>query len=136
MIFLDTNVIAETLKPRPSARVIEWLTAHDAVISLPSISLAELAYGIERIRPDERAGRLEKGLSAWRGRFRDQIQSFTQTDALAYGQLMGSAARSGRTMSVPDGLIAAMALARGWALATRNIKDFEPTGIELIDPWR
>ncbi|TVS13776.1 MAG: type II toxin-antitoxin system VapC family toxin [Wenzhouxiangella sp.] len=136
MIFLDTNVISETLKPRPSLRVTEWLTAHDAMISLPSITLAELAYGIERIRPDERAARLEKGLSAWRARFRDRIQSFTETDALAYGQLMGSATRNGHALSIPDGLIAAMSLTRGWALATRNLRDFEPTGIELIDPWR
>ncbi|MEE4638753.1 MAG: PIN domain-containing protein [Wenzhouxiangella sp.] len=136
MIFLDTNVISETLKPRPSARVIDWLSAHDAMISLPSITLAELAYGIERIRPDEHAARLEKGLSAWRARFRDQIQLFTEADALTYGRLMGSAARSGHSMSIPDGVIAAMTLNRGWRLATRNIKDFEPAGIELIDPWR
>ena len=63
MIFLDTNVVSETLKPRPSARVIDWLTVHDAMISLPSITLAELAFGIERIRPDERAARLE---NPWR----------------------------------------------------------------------
>lgn len=136
MIFLDTNVISETLKPRPSARVIEWLTGHDAMISLPSITLAELAYGIERIRPDERAARLEKGLSAWRARFCDQIQSFTEADAVAYGRLMGRTARNGQTMAVPDGMIAAMALTRGWRLATRNVKDFEPTGIELVDPWQ
>ncbi|MFP4209322.1 MAG: PIN domain-containing protein [Wenzhouxiangella sp.] len=136
MIFLDTNVISETLKPRPSARVIEWLTDHDALISLPSITLAELAFGIERIRPDERAARLEKGLSAWRARFRDQIQSFTEADALTYGRLMGSTARSGQLMSIPDGMIAAMTLNRGWRLATRNIRDFESTGIALVDPWQ
>jgi len=136
VIFIDTNVVSETLKPTPSPRVIEWLTEHDAVISLPSVVLAELAYGIERIRPDQRAARLEKGLDAWRTRFRDQIQTFNESDALTYGRLMGGAERGGRPMSIPDGMIAAMALNRGWRLATRNGRDFEATGVELIDPWR
>jgi len=136
LIFVDTNVVSETFKPDPSKQVIEWLTNHDASIALPSVVLAELSYGIERIRPDQRAARLEKGLTAWQERFRDRIYPFHDTDALAYGKLMGKVARSGRPMSMPDGMIAAMALARGWALATRNIKDFKPTGIDLVDPWQ
>lgn len=135
MIFLDTNVISETLKPRPAAQVIEWLIAHDAEIALASIVLAELAYGIERIRPDERANRLEKGLAGWRARFRDRVHAFNETDAMVYGQVMGQAARSGRMLALPDGLIAAMTLNRGARLATRNGKDFQPAGVEVLNPW-
>lgn len=135
LIFLDTNVISETLRPRPARQLIEWLTHHDATVAFPRVILAELAYAIERIRPDERASRLDRGLKAWRHRFRDRIFAFREDDAMAYGRLMGRSAQTGRTMSVPDGMIAAMALNRGWALASRNVSDFSHLEIEVINPF-
>lgn len=86
MIFLDTNVVSESFKPSPDPLVVEWLIRHDAEFALPSVTLAELACGIEIIRPDPRALRLERGLAAWRKRFRDRIFSFTEAEALAYGK--------------------------------------------------
>lgn len=46
-----------------------------------------------------------------------------------------AAERLGRPMSVPDGMIAAIALVNGGRLATRNVRDFETTGLDLISPW-
>jgi len=48
---------------------------------------------------------------------------------------MGEAARRGRGMSAPDGMIAAIARINGGRLATRNLTDFQTTGLELISPW-
>jgi predicted nucleic acid-binding protein len=58
-----------------------------------------------------------------------------QPVAIAWGDLMGLAKRSRRGISSIDGLIAATAIAHDLTLATRNIKDFEGLGIELVDPW-
>ena len=135
MIFVDTNVVSETLRREPDARVLDWLIRHDGELALPSVVIAEIAYGIARIRPDQRANRLEEGLAAWRQRFADRIFGLTETAALAYGEIMGAAARAGRPMSAPDGMIAAIARVHGGTLATRNIKDFQETGIDLISPW-
>lgn len=135
MIFLDTNVVSETLKTEPDPQVIDWLIRHDAELALPTVTLAELAFGIERIRPDERARRLERGLAGWRQRFQDRIFAFNEAAALAYGEIMGQAARAGRAMSVPDGMIAATAKVHSARLATRNIADFRDSGLDLLDPW-
>ncbi|WP_137131073.1 PIN domain-containing protein, partial [Rhizobium sp. FY34] len=62
MIFIDTNVISETLKTAPAPAGSTWLVRHDAEIALSSVVIAEIAFGIQKIRPDERAYRLEKGL--------------------------------------------------------------------------
>ena len=99
------------------------------------MTIAEIAYGIAKIRPDERAARLEQGLSEWRHRFADRIFGLTEEAALAYGALMGEAARRGRSMSIPDGLIAAIARVNGGRLATRNLSDFASTGLDLANPW-
>ena len=135
MIFVDTNVISETLRKAPDAAVLAWLTRNDAELALPTVAIAEIAFGIAKVRPDQRAGRLQQGLSEWRRRFADRIFGLTEEAALIYGDIMGSAMRSGRPMSAPDGMIAAIAVTNGGRLATRNITDFETTGLDLISPW-
>lgn len=135
MIFLDTNVISETLKKAPNEAVLAWLVRHDAEVALPTVTIAEIAFGIGKIRPDQRAERLEQGLSDWRRRFADRIFGLTEEAALAYGEIMGTAVRQGRGMSAPDGMIAAIARVNGGRLATRNLTDFATAGLDLISPW-
>lgn len=135
MIFLDTNVLSETLRKAPNEAVIAWLVRHDAELALSTVTIAEIAYGIQKIKPDQRADRLERGLDDWRRRFADRIFGLTEEAALAYGELMGAAARQGRVISAPDGMIAAIAQVNGGRLATRNLTDFETTGLDLISPW-
>jgi predicted nucleic acid-binding protein len=135
LIFVDTNVISETLRKTPSPAVIAWLVRNDAELALPAVTIGEIAFGIAKIRPDQRAVRLEQGLASWRHRFADRIFPFTETAALAYGDIMGGALRQGRPMTAPDGMIAAIARINGGRLATRNLADFQTTGLELICPW-
>lgn len=135
MIFLDTNVVSETLKKAPDEAVLAWLVRHDAELALPTVAIAEIAFGIQKIRPDQRAERLEQGLFDWRRRFADRIFGLTEEAALAYGEIMGNAAHQGRGMSAPDGMIAAIARVNGGRLATRNLTDFQTTGLDLMSPW-
>ncbi|MBX5087796.1 type II toxin-antitoxin system VapC family toxin [Rhizobium lentis] len=135
MIFLDTSIVSETLRKSPDEAVIAWLVRHDAELALPTVTIAEVAYGIQKIRPDQRAERLEQGLSDWRRRFADRIFGLTEEAALAYGEIMGTATRQGRGMSAPDGMIAAIARVNGGRLATRSLGDFATTDLELISPW-
>jgi predicted nucleic acid-binding protein len=135
VIFLDTNVVSETLKRSPDEAVMAWLLRHDAELALPTMTIAEIAFGIQKIRPDERAARLERGLSDWRRRFADRIFGLTEEAALAYGEIMGEASRRGLGMSAPDGMIAAITRVNGGRLATRNLGDFSASGLELVSPW-
>ena len=135
MISLDTNVISETRRKTPNPAVIAWLLRSDAELALPTVTIAEISFGIGKIRPYQRTARLEQGLAAWRHRFADRIFPFTEAAALAYGDIMSAALRQGRPMTAPDGMIAAIAHINGGRLATQNLPDFETTGLELICPW-
>lgn len=135
MIFLDTNVISESLRKAPSPTVMSWLAAHDDSIAIPTVTLAEIAFGIAKIWPDQRSQLLQRGLDSWRGRFAGRIFAFTEQAAMAYGELMGAAQRAGRPLSVPDGMIAAITLVNQGRLATRNGRDFGAVPVPLIDPW-
>ncbi|MER8974001.1 PIN domain-containing protein [Mesorhizobium sp. M0800] len=135
MIFVDTNVISETLKKTPDEAVIAWLIRYDTELALPTVTIAEIAFPIQKIRPDQRAERLKQGLSDWRRRFADRIFGLTEEAALVYGEIMGAAARQGRGMSAPHGMIAAIARVNGGRLATRNLTEFETAGLVLTSPW-
>lgn len=112
-----------------------WLVRFDAELALPTVTVAEIAFGIQKIRPDQRAERLEQGLTEWRRRFADRMFGLTEEAALAYGEIMGQAVHQGQAMSAPDAMIAAIARVNGGRLATRNITDFETTGLALVNPW-
>ena len=135
MIFLDTNVISETLRKTPNPAVIAWLVRNDAEPALPTVTIAEIAFGIGKFAPTREPRALALGLASWRHRFADRIFPFTEVAALAYGDIMSAALRQGRPMTAPDGRIAGIARINGGRLATRNLPDFETTGLELICPW-
>ena len=135
MIFLDTNVVSELVKPQPNAKVIAWLTKHDLSLALSTIVLAEITYGIEKIRPDERARKLEGFPAELQRRYHRRLYHFDEESALHYGVLMGLSRRHGRILSTADGMIAAIALRHGGELATRNVDDFLLPNLVVHNPW-
>ena len=136
-LLLDTNVLSEVTRPRPDARVLQWLDELDEDRSFISVvSIAEIRRGVALMDK----GRKRDALNEWLTsdlpqRFDQRVIAVEQDVALAWGDLMGDAKRNGRNLSSMDGLIAATAIAHDLALATRNIRDFEGLGIRLIDPW-
>lgn len=137
MIILDTNVISEVMRPQPSAAVLAWLNAQDGNhLFVTAVTLAEIGYGL-RILPDgqrrsQLQGRFEQFIAQ---AFEQRVLDFTAPAARAYAEIMGHRKETGRPMSLPDGQIAAIALANRYAVATRNIKDFADCGVALIDPF-
>lgn len=115
--------------------MLEWLVRHDALIALSTVAIAEIAFGIARLGPDPRTQRLQDGLLRWRRRYAHRIFALTEEAALRYGEVMGRATGNGRPMPVADAMIAAIALVNGGQLATRNMKHFEESGLQLISPW-
>lgn len=115
--------------------MLAWLIRHDAELALPTVAIAEVAFGIGKIRPAERSVLLEQGLAEWRHRLADRIFGLTEEAAPAYGDIMGLASRQGAAMSTADGMIAAIVRVNDGRLATRNLTDFRTTGLRLISPW-
>jgi predicted nucleic acid-binding protein len=136
-LLLDTNVLSEVTRPSPDPRVLKWLDGLDEDRSYISVvSIAEIRRGVALM--DE--GRKREALAEWLARdlpqrFEQRVLLVDESVALAWGDLMGLAKRRGRGLSSMDGLIAATAIAQQLTLATRNTKDFEGFGIELLDPW-
>ena len=117
MIFLDTNVVSEPMRKSPNQAVLAWLVRHDE-LALSTVVIGEVAFGVEKIRPGQRARRLAQHLADCRRRFADRKFALTEEAALAYVEIMGKAVREGAPMSTADGMIAAIAKSNGGRLAT------------------
>ena len=135
MIFLDTNVVSEVMRPHPAPVVLSWLAHQDSELALSAVAIAEISFGIERIRPAERAARLSRSFGDIRQHYSTRIFPFDETAALIYGAIMGEASRQGRPLSPPDAMIAAIALRHNAAMATRNTAHFRIEGLRIVNPW-
>ena len=137
MIILDTNVVSEPLKPAPAQTVLDWLDRQaPETLYLTAVSLAELLAGIEALPKDRRRLELEQAMTRQiMPLFEGRILSFDAKAAEAFGKIRAGAQAVGNTIGFADGAIVTIASTQGFALVTRNVRDFKGTGVELINPW-
>ena len=131
-MLVDTNVLSELPKPRPSARVVGWL-ATQGTVHISVVTLEEISFGIARATPKVRAG-----LAQWFDQFLDSrptLLDVTAAIARASGELRAAKESHGRPVDQADMLIAATALTHGLTLATRNTRHFTDCGISLFNPF-
>ena len=131
---LDTNVVSEMTKVTPYPVVAELMaTRRDLWLSV--IVIHELRYGITILDEGRRRDELRLWLSQILNRFSGRILSLDQQSSELAASLRARARRSGRTLNVPDALIAGTAVSREMTLITRNIRDFHGLNIEIVNPW-
>jgi predicted nucleic acid-binding protein len=136
VIILDTNVVSETMKPQPTPAVIAWLDRQVVdTLFLTSLTQAELLAGVAAMPDGQRRDRLASSLDATFSLFDGRILPFDEPAARHYAQLAAATRQSGRGFPVPDGYIAAIAAARGFAVASRDASAFRAAGLQIIDPW-
>ncbi len=134
---LDTNVISEFRKPRPTDSVINFLAMRELnELFITSVSLAELRFGIDRA-PDPMK---QVALSNWleneiRPRFRGKVLEVTEETILLWRHLMEQGRKVGRTYSQPDLMIAAIAIENRMTLVIRNTRDFAGLTLPIFNPW-
>ena len=137
MIILDTKVVSEAIKTGREQAVVNWLDRQATeTLYLTVISLSELSLGIELLPKGQRKNKISSSLEELiQNHFDSRILPFDRQAALAYGALVGTARKSGRQVSIPDGQIAAIASVHGFMVATRDTTTFVALGIAVINPW-
>ena len=137
MILLDTNVITEPQRREPNARVLEWIDAQALeTLYLSAITVAELRAGVALLpagkRRDSLHDNLEKRLLPM---FANRVLLFDMACTAAYAELLAKTRAVGLAIETADAFIAAIALANGFAVATRDTRPFEAAGVSVINPW-
>ena len=138
MIVLDTNVLSEFMRIEPEAQVLAWVDAQPAMdLAISAITVAEILHGIARLPSGKRKQKLQAhALAMFEEDFAGRILPFDAHAAVEYATLVADAEAKGRGIAMADAQIAAICRNRGAAIATRNVRDFEFAGIEVINPWQ
>ena len=137
MIVLDTNVISEVFRPSPDARVVAWLESLTGDVAITAVTLAELLAGVRRLPEGRRKESLGAALESALAPYRETraILAFDELAAERYAEVLAAREQAGLPISTADAQIAAICLTHGATCATRSVKDFARTGIDVADPW-
>lgn len=131
---IDTNVISELVKGAPNKHVVKWFgSISDSELYLSVLTLGEIRKGVSKIENLQKQNKikiwLDHELLQW---FGERIIPIDQAIANKWGILQSSISR---TLPAIDSLIAATAIHSDLILVTRNVKDFDIPGIEVINPF-
>jgi predicted nucleic acid-binding protein len=134
---IDTNVVSEARKRANANRGViaffEIVAASSEPVFLSAISVGELRRGVELIRrrgDADQAQRLEAWLATVVASFGERILAFDADAAQVWGHL-----RVPDPGHALDKQIAAIALVNDLTLVTRNVGDFEGSGVKIANPF-
>ena len=130
---VDANVLSEPTRPRPDAKVVDWLRRHEREIAIDPIILGELRFGIDLLPSSGRRKRLEAWFESGVGRI--TCLDWTAETGLRWAKLLAEMRSAGTAMPIKDSLIAASALAHGLTVVTRNVTDFNKANVSVLDPF-
>lgn len=135
---LDTNVLSELMREHPTGAVLGWFAQHTlASMHTSTITQAEILTGIALLPVGKRRTALAEAAEQMFGQdFAQMCHVFDAAAAKNYALIVAARTRLGQPISTEDGKIAAIAMARGLAVVTRNTKDFENIeGLAVTNPW-
>jgi len=137
MILLDTNVISELMRANPAQEVLDWFGRQDATgLFISAVTEAELRTGVAIMPEGQRRDRLQAALDGMIAEdFADRVLPFDSPAARTYADIAAMRRSAGRPINEADCQIAAIAKAAGAPVATRNVKDFNGCGLDVINPW-
>ncbi|HMO47392.1 MAG TPA: type II toxin-antitoxin system VapC family toxin [Rubrivivax sp.] len=138
MILLDTNVMSEPLRPAPDPRIVAWVDAQPLeTLFLCAITVAELRAGVALLPAGKRRSGLQQSLEKRvLPLFAGRVLPFDLACTQAYAELLAKARAAGRAITTADGYIAAIAVANGLAVASRDTGPFVAAGAAVINPWQ
>ena len=132
MYLLDTNVVSELRKPKPHGAVLQWIQAvSDTELHISAVTIGEIQAGIELTREQDqpKAAELEQWLELVSVTF-----NIIPMDAVAFRAWARLMHRTSDTL-YEDAMIAATAKVHKLTVVTRNVKDFKPFGVNLLNPF-
>jgi len=137
MIILDTNVVSALMASKEDATVLAWVESFPPeALFTTAICEAEVFYGIACLDGGKRRDALEDVAARIFGEiFEGRVLAFGSSSARAYGAVRAVRRAAGRPVSMADAMIAAIAVDARMAIATRNVRDFEDCGAEVVNPW-
>jgi predicted nucleic acid-binding protein len=135
---LDTNIISNVTKPKPSDALLAWMANQaDSDLFISTLTIAEIRRGLLEKPAGKKRALLENWFAGPEGPqalFVGRVLPFDEKAALIWAQLMAEGTAKGRPRSALDMIVAAIAEANDCLVVTDNEKDF--VGLKFINPLR
>jgi predicted nucleic acid-binding protein len=137
VILLDTSVVSEPLRRAPEICVVDWLDAQPLeTLYLPVMAVAELRAGVALLPAGKRKTVLHESLEQRvLPMFAGRVLPFDLVCTTAYAALLARVRKAGSGIETADAYIAAIAIANGFTVATRDTSPFQAAGLTVINPW-
>jgi toxin FitB len=129
---LDTNVVSELRKPKPHGAVLQWIQeAVDTELHISAVTIGEIQAGIELTRQQDEAKATE--LEQWLELVATSF-NILPMDAAGFREWARLMHRASDTV-YEDAMIAATAKLNKLTVVTRNVADFKPFGVKVLNPF-
>ena len=135
MILVDTNVLSEAMSPFGAEKVKDAIAEHHDSLQLSAVVMGEILYGVAILPEGRRRAEVQSIYDYLTTIYADRILPVTHDIAEIWGRLRAASRAERRPLALADGLIAATALHHNLTLMTRNTRDFDQTGVKLLNPW-
>lgn len=133
---IDTNVVSETVRPRPNLKVLNWIAAQDkSRLNLSAVTIGEVRRGIERLQSGSKKAHLQNWLEELRLKFSGRILPLTEETFSIWGKMFVGFEAKGLVRPLLDSLLEATALEHDLILVTRNVKNFQGSSVTILNPW-
>ncbi|PID75215.1 MAG: VapC toxin family PIN domain ribonuclease [Deltaproteobacteria bacterium] len=134
---LDTCVISELSKKKPTPCVVKWISSVDENnLFISALTIGEIYKGIEKLPDSVQKSTLYLWLTDdLEERFHNRILSFDAATAAVWGTMQAQSELAGKPMPIIDGQIAATGSHHNLIVVTRNISDMKISGVSLYNPW-
>jgi len=134
---LDTNIVSEFERPSPAENVLAWVrNSREDDLFLSVLSLGEVRQGILKLADGAKQRSLEQSFLRMTACFGARVLTVDENIALRWSEMSAALDKAGKPVPLIDGLLAATALHHDLTLVTRNTRDFESTGVRLLNPWK
>ena len=137
MVLVDTRLISELMRLSPDPAVLDWFGSRDAAdLYFSAVGEAELRRGVAIMPEGKRRQGLVAEIDAMiADDFRERVLPFDSAASVAFAAIFARRHAAGRPIGFADCQIAGIAYSRRMAVATRNVRDFEDIGLDIVNPW-
>ena len=134
---IDTCVISELVKKKPNKKVVEWVkNSNENSLFISVLTIGEIQKGITKLPDSKRKEALKHWLdNDLQQRFHHRVLKITLEISILWGTIQGNSEKIGKVITPIDGLIAASGIVNRLTVVTRNVKDMEDCGVDLLNLW-
>ena len=137
MFMLDTNVVSEFSKSRPSPKVMDWINGQDRrKLFISAIVKTEIEYGVFCMPDGKKKQAIDAAMKQALSLFKNRCLPFDEKSSAHCAAIRVARENIGRRIETPDAMIAAIARQHGFSIVTGDVAFAGIDNLTVVNPWQ